>query len=255
MGRPVPDVHGGVLGHQPHLPPLQHLLGQVGVLHIHEVSLVEAAGRLEGAGPHGGKAAGAELDLPGPRQVLPGHDVGVVVLFEEGQKAQLPVDHRPQAAPPQGQHLHPPVREAQARPGHHRRRVGLHPFGQVREGVLPQQDIGVEDKVVVAGQLGQHGVVPGPKAHVLFLADDPDGLPGAGGQFAAGRRCFQGLAGAVGAGVVHKVEGQGVAAGVFQHRDGGPYGLGLVVIGHDRRRQVQNNVLPLLYAISPGVSA
>src|SRR5699024_285987 len=51
----------------------------------------------------------------------------------------------------------------------------------------------------------------------------------------------------------HQVQRQGVAAGVLQHRSGGPQGLGLVVVGHDGRRQVQCNVLPL-HSQSRGLS-
>ncbi len=201
--------------------------------------------------------------VPGPKAhvlLLADDPDGFVVFFQKRQ-AQLPVHHGPQAAPAQRQHLHPPVREAQLRPGHHRRRVGLHPLGQAREGVLPQQDVRVEDKMVVAGKAGQHGVVPRPKAPVGLPPDHPDGLARAGGQAAAGGRGFQRGAGAVGAGVVHQVQRQGVAAGVLQqvaagvlqHRSGGPQGLGLVVVGHDGRRQVQCNVLPL-HSQSRGLS-
>ena len=50
MCRAVPCVDGGILGHQIRLAPGAHLLGQVGVLHIHEVALVKAAHGLEGSG-------------------------------------------------------------------------------------------------------------------------------------------------------------------------------------------------------------
>ena len=58
VGSAVPGVDGGILGHQIHLAPGAHLLGKIRVLHIHEVALVKAAHRLEGAGAHTGKAAG-----------------------------------------------------------------------------------------------------------------------------------------------------------------------------------------------------
>ena len=47
--QPSPD---GVLGHQIRFAPGAHLLGEVGVLHIHEVVLIKAAHGLEGCGIH-----------------------------------------------------------------------------------------------------------------------------------------------------------------------------------------------------------
>lgn len=63
--RAVPCMDGGVLGHQIRLAPGAHLLGEIGVLHIHEVVLIKAAHSLEHRSVHGREAAGAELDLGG----------------------------------------------------------------------------------------------------------------------------------------------------------------------------------------------
>ena len=75
--------------------------------------------------------------------------------------------------------------------------------------------------------------MPRAEAAVFLPADHPDRLPLAGGQAAVLDGLVEGIAGAVGAGVVHQIEGQGVAAGVFQHRGCGPQGLFPVVIGDD----------------------
>ena len=83
VGRPVPCMDGRVLGHQIRFAGGAHLLGEVGVLHIHEVVLVKAAHGLELRRPHRGKAAGAELDLGGLRQVSDRHKVLLVVLLPE----------------------------------------------------------------------------------------------------------------------------------------------------------------------------
>ena len=65
VGRPVPGMDGRVLGHQIRLAGGAHLLGQVRILHIHEVMLIKAAHGLELCRPHRREAAGAELDLHG----------------------------------------------------------------------------------------------------------------------------------------------------------------------------------------------
>lgn len=67
----MPCMDGGVLRHEVGFAGGAHLLGQVGILHIHEVVLIEAAYGLELRRPHGRKAAGAELDLNGSGQILP----------------------------------------------------------------------------------------------------------------------------------------------------------------------------------------
>ena len=110
MRRAVPCVDGGVLGHQIRLAPGAHLLGQVGVLHIHEVPLVKAAHGLEGGSIHRRKAAGAELDLGGLCQVFVCHQVAVVALCPEAQTGQLTVGHGAHIAPAQRQLLFDPRR-------------------------------------------------------------------------------------------------------------------------------------------------
>ena len=62
--------------------------------------------------------------------------------------------------------------------------MGLHPLGQVGQGVIGELDIGIQNKVAVAGQLGQHRVVSGAEAAVARPADHPDRLAVAGGQLA-----------------------------------------------------------------------
>ena len=79
-------MDGRILGHQIRLAPGAHLLGQVGVLHIHEVILVKAAHSLEHRSVHGREAAGAELDLGGFCQVFVRHEVLLVVFLPELEK-------------------------------------------------------------------------------------------------------------------------------------------------------------------------
>ena len=218
MGSAVPGMDGGILGHQIHLAPGAHLLGEIRVLHIHEVALVKAAHRLEGAGAHTGKAAGAELDLDGPGQVLIQHQVVVVLAFPEAEPGQLAVEHGPQGAPTQGQLLGLAVREHQRRPGHHGIRVGGHPVGQITQGISGQLDIRVEDKVEIAVQLGQDHIVAGAKAAVLGAAVHHHLLARACCQQAVRHGLLQLFAAAVRAGIVHQIQGHRVAACAVQHR-------------------------------------
>ena len=115
----VPCMDSRILGHQIRFAPGAHLLGEVGVLHIHEVVLIEAAHLHELSRPHRREAAGAELDLSGLGQIPVRHEVAFVVLCPELQAGQLAVDHGPHIAPAQRQPLGLPVRKGQGRAGHH----------------------------------------------------------------------------------------------------------------------------------------
>ena len=77
-----------------------------------------------------------------------------------------------------------------------------------------------------------------PDGAPLALNADNDLLPLPCCQQAAVQRCFQLLAAAVRAGVVHQIEGQRVAAGAVQHGLGGPDGLPGAVIHHDTGRKL-----------------
>ena len=201
--------------------------------------LIKAAHGLELCRPHRREAAGAELDLHRGRQVFPFHEIGAVIFFPEFQERQLAVDHRPEGAAPQGQMLGAAVREAQPRPGHHSIRVGGHPVGQIAEGVGGELDVRVQDEVIVARQLRQDGVVSGAETAVLLAAAHLDLLAGLSAQSAALHGGFQTCAAAVGAGVVHQIEGQRVAAGVLQHRLRRPEGFVAAVINNDTGREFQ----------------
>ena len=131
------------------------------------------------------------------------------------------------------------VREAQPRPGHHSIRVGGHPVGQIAEGVGGELDVGVQDEVIIARQLGQDGVVAGAEAAVLLPAAHLHPLARQGAQSAAPDGGFQPCTAAVGAGVVHQIEGQRVAAGVLQHRLRRPEGFVAAVINNDASREFQ----------------
>ena len=235
----MPCMDGGVLRHEVGFAGGAHLLGQVGILHIHEVVLIEAAYGLELRRPHGRKAAGAELDLNGSGQILPLHQIRTVIFLPEFQKRQLAVDHRPQRTAPQRQALGTAIREAQSRPGHHSIRVGGHPVGQIAEGIGGELDVRVQDEVIIARQLRQDGVVSGAETAVLPAAAHLDLLAGLSAQSAALHGGFQTCAAAVGAGVVHQIEGQRVAAGVLQHRLRRLEGFVAAVIDNDTGREFQ----------------
>ena len=96
-GGAVPRMNGGKLRSQPDGALLQHLLGQVGVLHIHEIPRVKPADFLEHIGAHGHKAAGAELDAAGHGQILILHRVVVVGLLKAAAelRGQLPRQQQP----------------------------------------------------------------------------------------------------------------------------------------------------------------
>ena len=217
MGGAVPGVDGRELRHEIRLALGAHLLGEVGVFHIHEVLLIEAAHCPESAGAHRREAAGAELDLGGAGQVFVLHKVGIVVLCPESERRQLAVDHGAERTPAQRQLLGAAIREDERRPGHDDVRVLVHPVGQVAQGVRRQLDVRVEDEVIVAVQFRQDHIVAGAEAAVLSAAADDDLLPLPCCQQAAVQRCFQLLAAAVRAGVVHQIEGQRVAAGEPQN--------------------------------------
>ena len=238
MRRTVPCVDGGVLGHQIRLAPGAHLLGQVGVLHIHEVPLVKAAHGLEGGSVHRRKAAGAELDLGGLCQVFVCHQVAVVVLCPEAQTGQLTVDHGAHVAPAQRQLLGLAVREGQPRAGHHHAGVRRHPVRKVAQGIRGQLDVRVQDKVHPAVQQREHCVVPGAEAAVLQPAEHLHRLPGGGAQGAVLCGGGQLLAAAVRAGVIHQIQRERIAAGAVQHGLGGPDGLPGAVIHHDTGRKL-----------------
>ena len=198
----VPCMDGGVLGHQIRLAPGAHLLGQVGVLHIHEVVLIKAAHGLEGCGIHRREAAGAELDLGGAGQVPVCHQIALVILGPKFQAGQLAVYHGPHAAPAQRQTLWPAVREGECRPRHHYTGVCRYPVCKVTEGVLRQLDVRVQDEVHPAVQQAEHRVVSGAEAAVLCAAEHLHLLVLADVQGAVLRGLCKALAAAVRAGVV-----------------------------------------------------
>ena len=126
-----------------------------------------------------------------------------------------------------------------ARPGHHSIRVGGHPVGQIAEGISGELDVRVQDEVIVARQLRQDSVVSGAETAVLLAAAHLDLLAGLSAQSAALHGGFQTCAAAVGAGVVHQIEGQRVAAGVLQHRLRRLEGFVAAVIDNDTGREFQ----------------
>ena len=118
------------LGHVHHLAVFLRLAGDIRVLHIHKVTLVEAAHAAERLGAHHKKTARAELDLLRAGQILVLHQI---MPFHALQKRQrnLPGQQRQKAGPPLCRILLGPVREQQARRRHHHIRVSVHPRAQL----------------------------------------------------------------------------------------------------------------------------
>ena len=208
-------MNGSILGHEVGFALREHLLGEVGILDVHEIVLVEAADGPERAGAHAGEAAGAELDGGGFGQVGVLHEVGVVVLRPELEAGKLPVDHGPQGAPAERQLLGAAIREDKGRAGHHGVGVLRHPVGKVAEGVRRELDVRVQDEVEVTVQLRQNHVVPGAEAAVFGAAVEDDLLARPCRQRTGRCRCAQLFPAAVGAGIVYQIEGERVAAGIL----------------------------------------
>ena len=230
-------MDGRILGHQIRFAPGAHLLGEVGILHVHEVVLVKAAHSLEHRSVHGREAAGAELDLGGFCQVFVRHEIALVVLCPEFQAGQLAVHHGPHTAPAQRQTLGPPVREGERGPRHHHAGVLCHPVRKVTQRIRSELDIRVQDKVHPALQQAEHRVVAGAKAAVLCAAEHLHLLVLADVQGAVLRGLCKALAAAVRAGVVHQIQCQRVAAGAVQHGLCRPERFIRAVINYDTSRK------------------
>ena len=216
-------MNGGKLRSQPDGALLQHLLGQVGVLHIHEIPGVKPADFLEHIGAHGHKAAGAELDAAGHGQILILHRVVVVGFLKAAAelRGQLPRQQQPGRRLAAGQVLQLAVRVAQLRRCHGGPGSGQQPRGHVLQHVAGQQDVRVQNKVYVAGQTIQHIVVALAEADIFFQRQHSHAA-------VAEIRLCQLPAAAVGTAVVHDIQGKIRGRGIVQ--DAAHRGADLVII-------------------------
>ena len=216
-------MNGGKLRSQPDGALLQHLLGQVGVLHIHEIPGVKPADFLEHIGAHGHKAAGAELDAAGHSQILILHRVVVVGLLKAAAelRGQLPRQQQPGRRLAAGQVLQLAVRVAQLGRCHGGPGPGQQPRGHVLQHVAGQQDVRVQNKVYVAGQTIQHIVVALAEADIFFQRQHSHAA-------VAEIRLCQLPAAAVGTAVVHDIQGKIRGRGIVQ--DAAHRGADLVII-------------------------
>ncbi len=129
-----------------------------------------------------------------------------------------------------------------------------HPVGQVAEGIGRELDIRVQDKVVVAGQLRQDGIVAGAEAAVGLPAAHLYPLTGQGAEDAVPHGRFQPCTAAVGAGVVHQIEGQRVAAGIFKHCLRRPERFVAAVINNNTGGKV-HGVFPFYLQVIPAAGS
>ena len=214
---------GGELGQIIHKPLLPGLLGDVRVLHIHEVALIKPADGLVHTGSHAEKAAGAELDGRGHTQVRIQHGVPVAEFLQP--RHPLPRRKPQNVRLALGQNLHPAVREKQLRGGHYHLRVTVQPVADGGQHVVINENIRVQHKVIITVQQAQHMIVPLAEAQILRQPDDlhvfGKALP------------LQRFAGSVRAGVVHQIDRERTILRVFQQRFHRPDHLVGSVIAHD----------------------
>ena len=164
----------------------------------------------------------------GAGQVLVLHGVVAVGFAEHAAEAgrQLTGQQQPGGGLAPGQRLQPAVREIELGGGQHGAGGGQQPFGHGFQHVFGQQDVGVQDKVHLAVQPVQHGVVPFAEADILRQGQHghPRVAKVGPGQLAAA---------AVGAAVVHHIQGQRGGGGVLQDAAHRGADLLIVTVRHD----------------------